>query len=92
MGVLLAGGQLDFIEVNEQLTIMTTVETQGPLLYNYDLGDGRNVTTDRTNYTFKYERWGRYVIVVTVFNDIGKVNITNHTEVHRPLDPMEGTT
>ena len=35
----------DYIEELEVLTIVTTVKSVGDLIYNYDFGDGRNVTT-----------------------------------------------
>lgn len=84
-----SGSFLDnYIEQDEILTVMTSVESRGMYKYNYDLGDGRNVTTENKTYTFSYPKWRwdpPYTLVVSCFNMLNRVNVTNDTAVQMPV-------
>ena len=83
----------DWVEENETLTLTAEHDNLGEVFIVYDVGDGRpNTTTTNMSFTFSYPRWSEklYVMIITAYNQVDRVNHTNYTWVPRPVKNMTG--
>lgn len=84
---------LDFIELNETLTLYASYVLGGDVVFNYILGDGRNFTTRNRSYTFTYPYWsenGSFPVVITATNVIEQINKTMMVYVEMPVEILLG--
>ena len=79
---------------NENITIITTVESLGELSYLYEFGDGTNVTNNQIkNVTHSYSPWRTdppYLLVVTASNPFASSNITMDIPVQMFVHNLTG--
>lgn len=89
-----SGGLLDYVEVNETLTIIANISTGSIVTFVYNFGDGSPpLITNETSVSISYSEWRvnpPYKVEVSVFNEISRDNLSIPVFVQKPVQNMTG--